>query len=203
MRKLGTLVVLGLVAMAFAAAPAAAQGITWAGSLYGGYAKIMESDNEPLPVPGGSFGVRGNAFAMLDPVLGVGAELGYYDFGSNDVSLDLGEGLVDASVGYSAFQATAQAIARGVRGSVRPFGTLGLGYYSRKATLEASGYDASESDGKFGVNLGGGVQFKPSASSIGFGLEARWHSIFDGWVNKDLEESSLDIMTIMAGINFN
>ena len=204
MKILRTLVLVALVALVCGAAPAMAQssGMTWAGSLYGGYAKIMESDNEPLPVPGGSFGVRGNVFAMLDPVLGVGAELGYHGFGSDDVQLDLGEP-IDAEFGYSAFQATAQGIARGTRGTVRPFGTLGLGLYSLRASLKTEFGDESESESKFGVNLGGGIQIKPSASSISFGLEARWHTVFDGWINDDLEESALDVLTVMAGINFN
>jgi opacity protein-like surface antigen len=213
MRILGTLVVLGLAVTAFGVAPAAAQesGMTWAGSLYGGYAKIMEND-DLLPVPGGSFGGRGNLFAMLDPVLGIGAELGYYSFGSEDYEIPTIE---RGELNFSAFQATAQAIARGARGSVRPFGTLGLGLYSLKGSnkgveldagnvpIPGSDFDNSETDSKFGVNLGGGVQFKPSASSISFGLEARWHTIFNGWINEDLEESALDVVTVMAGINFN
>lgn len=163
---------------------------------------IMESDDEPLPVPGGSFGVRGNVFAMLDPVLGVGAELGYLGLGSDDVQIDVGE-VTDAELGYSAFQATAQGIARGTRGTVRPFGTLGLGLYSVRASLKTDFGDDSDSESKFGVNLGGGIQIKPSASSISFGLEARWHTVFDGWFNDDVEESALDVLTVMAEINFN
>lgn len=199
MRRLVTLLALGTVAMALGVAPAAAQDVIWAGSVYGGYAKMMESDGEPLPVPGGSIGVRGNLFAMIDPVLGVGAELGYHGFGSEDVVI----ATIPGTLSYSALQATAQAIARGVRGSVRPYGTLGLGLYSVKVKAEAGGLEDSETDSKFGVNLGGGVQFRPSASMIGFGIEARWHTVFDGWVNEDLEDSALDIMTISAGINFN
>ena len=140
MRATATGLVLGLIVLAMAAAPAAAQdtGTVWTGSIYGGYAKIMESDNEPLPVPGGSFGGRGNLFAMLDPVLGVGGELGYYSFGSEDYEIPTIE---RGELSYSAFQATAQMIARGVRGSVRPFGTLGLGLYSRKASVDGVGLD--------------------------------------------------------------
>jgi opacity protein-like surface antigen len=212
MRVLAGVLLIGLVVMAFAAAPAAAQEskLIWAGSLYGGYSKIMEND-DVLPVPGGSFGGRGTLFAMLDPVMGIGAELGYYDFGSKDET----NALFDGEVGYSAFQATAQGIARGVRGSVRPFGTLGLGLYSVKTSIKGvflddggvpipgSDFDESESNSKFGVNLGGGVQFKPSAGSIGFGIEARWHTVFNGWVNENLEDAGLDVLTVMAGINFN
>jgi opacity protein-like surface antigen len=71
-----------------------------------------------------------------------------------------------------------------------------------RASLKTDIGDESESESKFGVNLGGGIQFKPSASSVSFGLEARWHTIFDGWATTD-GTAGLDVMTLMAGIHFN
>ncbi len=211
----GLAVILGL---AIGAVPAMAQATSpWMGTVYAGYSKIMESEDEALyGVPGGGVTFHGNVFRMLDPVIGVGAELGYQNYGEQAyeipwTSLDMGE---KGDAGFSSVHFTAQAIARGTRGKVRPFGTLGLGFYSLRATLSGqligpdgeplpnNTFEDKGSEGKFGVNLGGGVQFKLSESSVSFGVEARWHAIFDAWPTAE-GTAGLDIMTLMAGVHFN
>jgi opacity protein-like surface antigen len=183
--------------------PALAQtqtGMTWSGSLYGGYSKMQE-DDEVAPVPGGSFGMRGNMFAMMSPVIGLGAELGYHGLGSETFDDGLG-GTGEFSA--SAIQATAQIRARGVNGKMRPYGMGGLGLYSLKGKTDILGTETSDTEGKFGFNLGAGLQFMPNpTNTMSFGLEARWHSVFDGWINEDGEEAALDMITLMAGVNFN
>jgi hypothetical protein len=204
--------------LAIGAVPALAQGTSpWMGTVYAGYSKIMESEDEALyGVPGGGLAIHGNVFRMFDPVLGAGVELGYQHYGEEAYEIpwtsgELGE---RGDAGFSSMHFTAQAIARGTRGKVRPFGTLGLGYYSLRATasglllgpdgepIPANNYEYEDSEGKFGANLGGGVQFELSDSSVSFGVEARWHAIFDAWPTTD-GTAGMDVMTLMAGVHFN
>jgi opacity protein-like surface antigen len=196
MKRTKTVGLLALLGIALMCMPAAADPMTWSGSLYGGYAKMQEDE-----APGGSFGIRGNMFATMSPVIGLGAELGYHGFGTETYDIGGGETL---DLSASTIQATAQMRARGVNGTVRPYGMFGLGMYSLKVTAETGGVEASESEGKFGFNLGAGLQFMPNPTkTMSFGVEARWHSIMDGWINEDGEESALDAITLMAGVNFN
>jgi opacity protein-like surface antigen len=192
-KTVGLLAALCLMLLAM---PAAAQTpMTWSGSLYAGYAKMQE-DEDVAPVPGGSIGVRGNMFAMVSPAIGLGAELGWHNFGTEEFDDGLGG---TSEFKASAIQATGQMRARAVTGTMRPYGTAGLGLYSLKGEVDGE----SETEGKFGFNLGAGVQFMPNpTSTMSFGLEARWHMIMDGWINEDLEESALDVITVMAGVNF-
>ena len=193
-KTVGLLALLGVAVMI---APAMAQtGTTWSGSLYGGYSKMQE-DDEVAPVPGGSFGIRGNAFMMMSPAIGLGAELGYHGLGSETFEILPG---TNAEFSASAIQATGQIRARGTTGKMRPYGMGGLGLYSVKGEVDGT----SETESKFGFNLGAGLQFMPNpTSSMSFGLEARWHSVFDAWINEDGEDAALDMITLMAGINFN
>lgn len=203
--------------LALGAVPALAQATSpWMGTVYAGYSKIMESEDKAVyGVPGGGLAFHGNVFRMFDPVIGVGAELGYQHYGEQAyeipwTSLEPGE---KGDAGFSSVHLTAQAIARGTRGKVRPFGTLGLGFYSLRLTasglllgpdgepIPANNYEYEDSEGKFGMNLGGGVQFKLSESSVSFGVEARWHAIFDAWPTAE-GTAGLDIMTLMAGVHF-
>ncbi len=175
MRGLGTVALVALAMLLLCAGPAGAQA-SLAGSIYAGYARSVDSD-----APNGSVGFRGNVFVMPDPVLGLGAEVGYHMLGEKD------------NVSEKAWQVTGQLIARGVVGSVRPYATAGLGVYDISQSLEHSDLTVSES--KFGFNLGGGVQFKPSPGPIGFGVEARWHDVLT-------EGTSTNLLTVMAGITF-
>lgn len=171
------------IALVLIASPASAQSsMHWAGSLYGGYAK-MTGDGSP----DGSFGARGNLFAQFDPVIGVGAELGWYSLGSVETTV----GPTTDDMDFSAFQATAQVRARGVNGTVRPYGTGGLGMYGLKSKFAGE----SDSDTKFGFNLGGGMMFGSTANPVTFGVEGRWHSI-------STEGDATDVVSFMGGVNF-
>lgn len=204
MRKVLAVAALAAAVLA-TASPAAAQGspVTWAGSIYGGYAAITEDG-----APGGSVGFRGNAFAMFTPVLGAGVEIGYHMFGSDKYQEDLGGDTYRLDLGFSAFQATAQVQARAMMGTVRPFATGGLGVYAVRASLDATllgpgGEDlgsgsSSDTETKFGFNLGGGIQFKPGPGPVSFGIEGRWHQVFDYPL-----DSAMDVVTVMAGVHYN
>jgi opacity protein-like surface antigen len=168
-----TTVLLVAAALVLCALPAAAQ-TNLSGSLYAGYAKWLEDG-----APGGSIGFRGNLFYMVHPVIGVGVEGGYHMLGKIE------------DVSFKAIQATGQVMARGVVGNIRPFGTGGAGLYN----LRFSEGGETFSDSKFGFNLGGGVQFKPSPGPVSFGVEARWHDVLT-------EGSSTNLLTVMGGVNF-
>lgn len=200
--------------VALGVAPALAQEGTgsWMGTVSAGYAMIMENEDEALyAVPGGGLALHGNVYRMLDPVLGVGLELGYQHYGDEPYTIP---GQEEGEAGFSSVHLTAQGIARGVQGKWRPYGTLGLGLYSVRATLTGqllapdgtplpnNTYEDEGSESKFGVNLGGGIVFKSSPTSLGFSLEARWHTIFDTWQTLD-ETSAMDVMTLAVGVHFN
>ena len=108
MLKIGLLVVMALMLVTL---PAAAQ-LNWSGSAYLGYAKATNDG-----APDGSISGRANAFAMVNPVLGIGAEVGHMRLGTLDEP-----GLGEFSI--STWNVTANAIARGVVGSVKPYGIV-------------------------------------------------------------------------------
>jgi len=160
-------------------------------SLYAGYGKMMEDGG-----PDGSFAFRGNAFMMMDPVIGLGAELGYTWLGTQPV-----DPLVPAlgDLDQSVYHITANIRARGMTGSIRPYGIGGLGLYG----LHASAGGASDTQTKFGFNLGGGIMHRFADSSTGLGIEARWHMVPNGVVDSGGNESMLDMLTVTAGVDFN
>jgi opacity protein-like surface antigen len=189
MKGILRIALLGLVGVALVTVPASAQ-LDWAGSLYLGYAKATNDG-----MPDGSIGGRANAFLMVHPVVGVGAELGYYNLGS----LSASGGGVGADASFHTWQVTANAMARGVTGNVRPFAIGGLGLYpvGTSTTIDIMGFteEVSASSTEFGFNLGGGVNFQPSPGPVSFGFEGRWHSILSSG-------ESLNLLTLTGGINF-
>jgi opacity protein-like surface antigen len=94
---------------------------------------------------------------------------------------------------------TANAIARGVTGNVKPFGIVGVGVYpvTTSGTIDLFGVqtDVSDTSTQLGFNLGGGVNFQPTPGPVGFGFEGRWHSI-------QTEGEALNLVTVTGGINF-
>ena len=157
-------------------------------SFYAGYGKMMEDG-----APNGNLAFHANAFMMANPVIGVGAEGGYAWLGSQTFAQPIGE------LKQNVWHFTGNVRVRGVQGSLRPYGIGGLGLYG----LHVSDDAGSANDSKFGFNIGAGISHKFPDSSTGLGLEARWHMVPNGAVNGLGEESTLDIMTITAGVDFN
>jgi opacity protein-like surface antigen len=60
--------------------------------------------------------------------------------------------------------------------TARPYAIAGLGLYYVKASAEFGDVDVSNSETKFGINLGGGVTF--NLSGFETFVEARYHSVF-------------------------
>ena len=159
-------------------------------SFYAGYGKMMEDGS-----PNGSFAFRANGFMMMDPVIGVGAEGGYTWLGSTPTNNP-----TFGDVQQNVYHFTANIRARGVQGSMRPYGIGGLGLYG----LHASDNVSSDTRTKFGFNIGAGISHKFPDSGTGLGLEARWHMVPNGVIDTaTLQESTLDVLTITAGVDFN
>jgi hypothetical protein len=159
-------------------------------SFYAGYGKMMESG-----APSGNFAFHANAFAMMDPVIGIGGEGGYAWLGSSPTGDPIA-----GDLNQNVYHFTANVRARGVQGSLRPYGIGGLGLYG----LHASDNLGSSTTTKFGFNIGAGLSHKFPDSSTGLGLEARWHLVPDGARDTSTgQTSTLDVLTITAGVDFN
>ena len=77
--------------------------------------------------------------------------------------------------------------------TTRPFIIGGLGLYRLKATAEFNSIDISDSQTKFGINVGGGVTF--NLSGFETFVEARFHSVFT-------EDSNTNFIPISFGFKF-
>ena len=77
--------------------------------------------------------------------------------------------------------------------TARPYAIGGLGLYRLKATATFNGIDISDSETKFGLNVGGGVTFHLSGFETF--VEARFHSVFT-------EDSNTNFIPISFGFKF-
>jgi opacity protein-like surface antigen len=77
--------------------------------------------------------------------------------------------------------------------TARPFIIGGLGLYKLKASADFNGIDISDSQTKFGLNVGGGVTF--NLSGFETFVEARYHSVFT-------EDSNTNFIPISFGFKF-
>ena len=77
--------------------------------------------------------------------------------------------------------------------TARPYIIGGLGLYRLKATASYQGIDISDSQTKFGINVGGGFEF--ALSGFDTFVEMRFHSVFT-------DNSSTNFIPISFGIKF-
>ena len=77
--------------------------------------------------------------------------------------------------------------------TARPFVIGGLGLYRLKASADFNGIDISDSQTKFGLNLGGGFTF--NLSGFETFVEARYHTVFT-------EDSNTNFIPISFGFKF-
>ena len=77
--------------------------------------------------------------------------------------------------------------------NTRPYIIGGLGLYKLKATASYQGIDISDSQTKFGINVGGGVTFH--LSGFDTFIEARFHSAFT-------DESNTNFIPLSFGFKF-
>jgi hypothetical protein len=183
------------------------------GALLAGYSKMFEDG-----APGGSLAATASAFLHPSPSVGLGAEVGYYGYGSHPAPVgetEIADGIFasfDGKFGFSAIQATAQTLLQGTRGTTRPFATAGVGLYVVRTTLKGEvrvedqwtqhrgrqWYEESDNSAEIGLNLGGGLHFVPEHGRAGFVVDARFH-VIPGAL---LDESSMNSFALMAGIVF-
>lgn len=77
--------------------------------------------------------------------------------------------------------------------TARPYIIGGLGLYHLKATASYQGIDISDSQNKFGINVGGGFEF--ALSGFDTFVEMRFHSVFT-------DNNSTNFIPISFGIKF-
>jgi opacity protein-like surface antigen len=77
--------------------------------------------------------------------------------------------------------------------TARPYVIGGLGLYRLKASAKFSGVDISDTQTKFGLNVGGGFTF--NLSGFETFIEARFHSVFT-------EDSNTNFIPISFGFKF-
>ena len=96
---------------------------------------------------------------------------------------------------FSMFNFTANALYPfgDAASNTRPYIIGGLGLYKLKATASYQGIDISDSQTKFGINVGGGVTFH--LSGFDTFIEARFHSAFT-------DESNTNFIPLSFGFKF-
>jgi opacity protein-like surface antigen len=77
--------------------------------------------------------------------------------------------------------------------TARPYAIGGIGLYRMKASAEFAGVDISDTQTKFGLNVGGGVTF--NLSGFETFVEARFHSVFT-------DESNTNFIPLSFGFKF-
>jgi opacity protein-like surface antigen len=77
--------------------------------------------------------------------------------------------------------------------TARPYGIGGLGLYRLKFSGDVAGFDVSETQTKFGLNVGGGFTF--NLSGFETFVEARFHSVFT-------DESNTNFIPLSFGFKF-
>ena len=195
MKKLLTFATLAALTLTFSASGAKAEILGWTKTVQLGYSTMTEEG-----APSGSFGGHAGLYAQMHQVIGVGVEAGYHKLGSQTVDLGGGE-TADAS--WSAMRFTGNVMARGVTGPFRPYAVGGLGVYPIRLSVDSTTLgSASETETKFGFNLGAGATFGAPTSPVSFGVEGRWHSIPSVLDDGTGSTSALDMVTIEAGIFF-
>lgn len=77
--------------------------------------------------------------------------------------------------------------------TVRPYASLGVGLYNVGGSVEVGSVDVSDSETKFGLNGGVGLDFR--LGTLGTFAEVRYHAIFT-------DESNTGIIPIVFGVRF-
>lgn len=138
------------------------------------------------------FHVGGEYCYMMNEQFGVGGDLAYHKLGSKDVTTILGSVSSEFSMiqygahGKYMFPAT---------GDVKPYLKVGIGLYSSTAKAEASGGGSAESsDTNFGLNFGGGADWKIN-DKMGWGLNGAYHYISS-------EGDAATMITLSAGLRW-
>jgi opacity protein-like surface antigen len=180
-------------ALALAAPPSHAAGMTWIGA--GGGLNMPMGDFGDVASLGFFGGVSGTH--MLNDQFGVGGDIHFHSFGVDD---EFEEGLAvlageSVDVSLSALQFTAHGTWMfPMEGDFKPYARLGLGFYNVGSKVEGGTFDSDDSETNFGFNLGLGGMFKTS-DTMAIGGEVLYHSIMT-------EDEASNLITIGAKIAF-
>jgi opacity protein-like surface antigen len=100
-----------------------------------------------------------NGFAMVNPGIGLGAELGHMRLGTQNLNWTPPEQTEERplEIGRSAWQLTGNVLARGQVGNFRPYLNGGAGLYLVQTNANDPAYSTSDSKSRFGFNVGGGL----------------------------------------------
>jgi opacity protein-like surface antigen len=165
---------------------AAHAGSNWVG--FTGGAGVPTGDFGDAASMGWQFGATGTH--MVNDQWGIGGDLSYHMWnGSDDANNAAGPG---AEWKWSAVQATAHAMyAIPMQGTVSPYLRGGLGLYNIGSKLQSPSGDVSDSQSKFGYNLGAGMNFASSGKAR-WGLVGQYHIV-------PVESQNVDFLTF--GVN--
>lgn len=140
-----------------------------------GYTRLSETD-----APSGSFGLGGGLSYLMRPDVSIGAEVNYFNFGTEEIDGP------DLESSLSAIPVTGQiAYYIPTQSRMIPYIGGGAGLYNLRASVEGAGIDESDSANKFGTNFGGGIKFD-SDSSVSYGVDVRYHIAFQDEENWDM-----------------
>ena len=158
----------GLLVIVASLAQAAAEGGSkkgeWDFAGGAGYTKELNSG-----APGGSIGAQVSGIYMVSPEFGVGPMVGYYVLGKT--SVDQGDGTT-LDYTYSLIPITAQGeYLIPSQSNLKPYLLGGAGMYMNRVSVSG----ASNSESKFGFNVGAGLE--SIKNSMGYGAEVRFHLV--------------------------
>lgn len=139
----------------------------------------------------------GGLFEYKQPSLPVSwrGEITYHRNGLKDdyFSQIPGVGNIDGNFSMFNFIANAVVPFGDAAKTWQPYAIGGLGLYRLKASADFNGIDISDSQTKFGLNLGGGVTF--NLSGFETFVELRYHTVFT-------EDSNTNFIPISFGFKF-
>jgi opacity protein-like surface antigen len=166
---------------------------TWLG-IQGG-AGVPTGDYGDVAVTGFQFGVLGTH--MVNDQWGFGGDLNYHMFNSSDevnaaAEVDFGPG---SEIKWNTIQGTAHVVMNiPTRGGVNPYLKGGFGLYNLGIKLVSPSGDTSDSESKFGFNVGAGMNFA-SSGKMRWGVNAAYHIVS---AEEDLG-ANVNVMTL--GLN--
>ncbi len=146
----------------------------WAGA---GFVKLFVED-----APDGSYSAAGGMDFALSSALALGAEVGYFNFGSKTI------GGRDSETSFSAVPVTGQlSYYASEWENILPYLRGGAGLYHLRATHEGPIDDDPFTANRFGLNLGGGIRISGD-TGFSYAVEARYHVAFTDRDNWDMIE---------------
>jgi opacity protein-like surface antigen len=163
------------------------------GSAMIGYSTGLEPES-----PDGSVGFLLNGFSMIEPGIGLGFEVGRQQLGTFEVT-DIPPNSstpVTETVDQDVWQFTGNLMARLVHGGVRPHFNTGLGLYWVETQASQGILFSSETETRFGFNVGGGLSVGPVGKGWAIAIDGRWNAIINGWPGN----RRLDTLTVYGGL---